>query len=95
MHEISTEMCGLLDQQSEFLNSQCALSAMSPEEVEQYADRYDRLWQLSKQLNEFDCRAKKRTQPKKNTGCPMSDVWGRARGKVQAKYRPTPYQPAS
>ena len=54
MHEISTEMCGLLDQQSKFLNSQCALSAMSAEEVEQYADRYDRLWQLSKQLSEFD-----------------------------------------
>ena len=54
MHEISTEMCGLLDQQSKFLNSRGSLSAMSAKEVEAYAQRNDRLDQLSKELSEMD-----------------------------------------
>ena len=54
MHEISTEMCSLLDQQSKFLNSGCALSAMSAEDVEAYVHRNDRLNQLSKEMSEFD-----------------------------------------
>ena len=54
MHEISTEMCGLLDQQSKFLNRPCVLSAMSAEEVEMYAHRNNLLNQLSKELSEFD-----------------------------------------
>ena len=52
MHEISTEMCGLLDQQSKFLNSRRSLSAMSAEEVEDYAHRDNRLNQLFKELSE-------------------------------------------
>ena len=52
MHEISTEMCGLLDQQSKFLNSRRSLSAMSAEEVEDYAHRNNRLNQLLKELSE-------------------------------------------
>jgi hypothetical protein len=54
MSEISTEMCGLLDLQSKFLNGRYALSAMSAEEVEAYAHRNDRLNQLSRELSEFD-----------------------------------------
>jgi len=54
MHEISTEMCSLLDQQSKFLNNGCALSAMSAEEVEGYARRTDRLNQLLRELSEFN-----------------------------------------
>ena len=52
MHEISMEMCRLLDQQSELLNSRPTLGAMSVEEVETYAHRNDRLQQLSKELSE-------------------------------------------
>ena len=54
MREISTEMCGLLDLQSNFLNSTRTLSAVSAEEVEAYAHRNDRLNQLSRELSEFD-----------------------------------------
>ena len=53
MHEIGTEMCSLLDQQSKFLNSPCVLSAMSAEEVEMYAHRNYRLNQLSKELSKM------------------------------------------
>ena len=53
MHEISTEMCDLLDQQSKFLNSRNSLSAMSVEEVENYAHRNNRLNQLFKELSEM------------------------------------------
>ena len=53
MHEISTEMCGLLDQQSKFLNSPRILNAMSAEEVEAYAHRNNRINQLSKELGEM------------------------------------------
>ena len=54
MHEISTEMCGLLEQQSKFLNRPCLLSATSAEELEMYAHRNIRINQLSKELSEFD-----------------------------------------
>ena len=53
MNEISTEMCGLLDLQSKFLNRPGLLSATSAEEVEMYAHRNNRLNQLSKELSEF------------------------------------------
>ena len=53
MHEISTEMCGLLDQQSKFLNSARVLSAMSAEEVEAYTHRNNRINQLFKELSEI------------------------------------------
>jgi len=53
MHEINTEMCGLLDQQSKFLNSRNDLSAMSAQEVEDYAHRNNRLNQLFKELSEM------------------------------------------
>ncbi len=54
MQEISTEMCGLLDQQSKVLNRPYLLSATSAEDVELYAHRNNRLNQLSKELSEFD-----------------------------------------
>ena len=76
MHEISTEMCSLLDQQCEFLNSPRVLNAMSAEEVEGYAHRNDRLNQLSRELSEILLSGKKESQPEKDTRCPMSDVWG-------------------
>jgi hypothetical protein len=53
IHEISKEMCGLLEQQSKFLNSRSVLSDMSAEEVEAYAHRNNRLNQLSKELSEL------------------------------------------
>ena len=53
MHESSVEMCELVDQQSELLNSRPTLSAMSAEEVEAYAYRNNRINQLSKELGEM------------------------------------------
>jgi hypothetical protein len=54
MHEISAEMCGLLDQQSKLLNSRRNLCAMSAEEMDVYAHRNERLLQLSKELADLD-----------------------------------------
>ena len=53
VNEISSEMCGLLDQQKQFLNSGCVLSAMSAEDVEAYARRNDRLNELFRELSEM------------------------------------------
>jgi hypothetical protein len=53
IHEISTEMCSLLDQQSKFLNSTRTLNAISAEEVEAYAHRNNRLNQLREELDEL------------------------------------------
>jgi hypothetical protein len=54
MHEISEEMCGLLDQQSKLLNSRRTLTSMSAEEVEAYAHRNNRLTQLFKEMSELN-----------------------------------------
>ena len=54
MHEISEEMCGLLDQQSKLLNSRRTLTNMSAEEVEAYAHRNNRLNQLFKEMSELN-----------------------------------------
>ena len=53
MHEISTEMCCLLDQQASLLDSRPTLSALSAEEVDVYAHRNDLLYELSTRLNEL------------------------------------------
>jgi hypothetical protein len=53
VHEISAEMCSLLDQQSKFLNSTRTLNAISAEEVEAYAHRNNRLNQLRKERDEL------------------------------------------
>jgi hypothetical protein len=53
MHEISIEMCELVDQQSELLNSRPTLNALSAEEIEAYAYRNNRISQLSKELGEM------------------------------------------
>jgi hypothetical protein len=52
MHEISTEMCCLLDQQASLLDSRPALSALSAEEVDVYAHRNDLLYELYTRLIE-------------------------------------------
>jgi hypothetical protein len=52
MHEISAEMCGLLDQQAELLDSRPTLSALSAEEVDVYAHRNDLLYELYTRLIE-------------------------------------------
>jgi hypothetical protein len=52
IHEISTEMCCLLDQQAELLGSRSSLSALSAEEVDVYAHRNDLLYELSTRLSE-------------------------------------------
>jgi hypothetical protein len=53
VHEISTEMCSLLDQQSKFLNGTRTLNAISAEEIEAYAHRNNRLNELRKELDEL------------------------------------------
>ena len=53
MHEISTEMCGLLDQQAKLLVSRSTLSTLSAEEVDVYAHRNDLLYELSTRLIEL------------------------------------------
>jgi hypothetical protein len=50
MHEISAEMCCLLDQQSSLLDSRPALSTLSSEEVEAYSRRNDLLYELYTRL---------------------------------------------
>jgi hypothetical protein len=64
---ISTEMCGLLDQQSEFLNRPCVLSAMSAEKMEMYAHRNNR-FRLTLQGIERNVK----TQPQTGACYPMS-----------------------
>jgi hypothetical protein len=51
--EISTEMSGLLDQQREFLNatSGALTKKMTPEEIDGYAERNERLRELCGELN--------------------------------------------
>jgi hypothetical protein len=51
---IATEMCGLLNEQTEWLKSPTILSAQSREEVDGYARRNDRLRQLGEELSEVD-----------------------------------------
>ena len=50
MHEISAEMCCLLDQQSSLLDSRPALSTLSSEEVEAYSHRDNLLYELYTRL---------------------------------------------
>jgi hypothetical protein len=50
MHEISAEMCCLLDQQPWLLDSRPALSALSTEEVEAYSHRNDLPYELYTRL---------------------------------------------
>jgi hypothetical protein len=55
VQEITTEMCDLLNEQSEWLKSPTGLlTAQSPEEVDGYAQRNDRLRRLGEQLSELD-----------------------------------------
>jgi hypothetical protein len=51
VREISTEMCGLLDEQTRLLHSPTTLTDMSGDQVEGYTQRNDRLHQLFKELN--------------------------------------------
>jgi hypothetical protein len=55
VHEITTEMCGLLNEQTEWLKGPTGLlTDRSGEEVDGYAQRNDRLCQLGKELSELD-----------------------------------------
>jgi hypothetical protein len=52
---ITTEMCDLLNEQTEWLKSSTGLLiALSREEVDGYALRNDRLRQLGEELSELD-----------------------------------------
>jgi hypothetical protein len=53
--EISTEMSNLLDQQREFLNNTGAAltKQMTPEEINGYAERNERLRELCVELNKL------------------------------------------
>jgi hypothetical protein len=53
LHEISAEMCGLLEQQAELLESKPTLRALSAEEVDVYAHRNELLNELSTRLIEL------------------------------------------
>jgi hypothetical protein len=52
IHEITTEMCCLLDQQAKLIDSRSTLSALSAEEVDVYAHRNDLLYELYTRLIE-------------------------------------------
>jgi hypothetical protein len=55
VQEITTEMCVLLNEQTEWLKSPTGLlTDRSGEEVDGYAQRNDRLCQLGKELSELD-----------------------------------------
>ena len=55
MQTITTEMCDLLNEQTEWLKSSTGLLiAQSREEVDGYALRNDRLRQLGDELSELD-----------------------------------------
>jgi hypothetical protein len=55
IQEITTEMCGLLNEQTEWLKGPTRLlTDRSGEEVDGYAQRNDRLCQLGKELSELD-----------------------------------------
>jgi len=49
--EISTEMSSLLDKQRAFLNASGLTQPMSPEEVDAYGERNERLRELCGELN--------------------------------------------
>ena len=53
MREISTEMSGLLDEQTRLLKSQTGFTDLSGEELDGFTQRNDRLRQLCKELNEL------------------------------------------
>ena len=55
IQEITTEMCGLLNEETEWLKGPTGLlTDRSEEEVDGYAQRNDRLCQLGKELSELD-----------------------------------------
>jgi hypothetical protein len=55
VQEITTEMCGLLNEQTEFWKSPAGLlTDRSGEEVDGYVQRNDRLRELGEQLSELD-----------------------------------------
>ena len=55
MQEITTEMCVLLNEQTEWLKSPTGLlTDRSGEEVDGYVQRNDRLCQLGKELSNLD-----------------------------------------
>jgi hypothetical protein len=55
MQTITTEMCDLLNEQTEWLKSPIgSLTVRSREEVDGYAQRNDRLRQLGEELSELD-----------------------------------------
>ena len=52
--EISTQMLGLLDEQRALLNDTSGLTqAMTPEEINRYGDRNERLRELCRELNKL------------------------------------------
>jgi hypothetical protein len=64
MRTITTEMCDLLNEQTEWLKSSTELLiAQSREEVDGYAQRNDRLCQLGKELSELDWRPDSAADP--------------------------------
>ena len=46
-------MCGIIELQSKLLKTKLTINSMSPEEVEGYAHRNDRLRQLCKELTDL------------------------------------------
>ena len=55
IQEITSEMCDLLNQQTEWLKSPTVfLTDLSGEEVAEYTQRNDRLRQLGEELSELD-----------------------------------------
>lgn len=56
IQKITTEMCDLLNEQTEWLKSPTGLlTAQSGEEVDGYVQRNDRLRQLGAELSKLDC----------------------------------------
>ena len=52
IHDISVEMANLLEQQRRLLNAGRPLTEVEPEEMQQYAERNQRLRDLCKELTE-------------------------------------------
>jgi hypothetical protein len=75
MHEISAEICGLLDQQAELLDSRPTLSALNAEEVDVYAHRNDLLYELYTRLIEVN-DAPRDFQSEEDSRRSMSDLRG-------------------
>jgi hypothetical protein len=53
IHDISVEMANLLEQQRRLLNAGRPLTEVEPEEMQQYAERNQRLRDLCRELTEI------------------------------------------